>query len=133
MINLNFKWLTNKMSYQLYRNTTLGNTLQESLDELIQVRKCEKFVFDIIFSSIILFYFSMDRLHQILQWGSSFSLINQSTQHYLLKWNPELHSKLLNSTHTGNFWKSQSTGSWFPEFTQLSLHFLNSGTLTYKF
>eukprot|EP00099_Drosophila_melanogaster_P015617 NP_524467.1 Transcription-factor-IIA-S [Drosophila melanogaster] len=24
------------MSYQLYRNTTLGNTLQESLDELIQ-------------------------------------------------------------------------------------------------
>jgi hypothetical protein len=29
------------MSYQLYRNTTLGHTLQESLDELIQVRsKC---------------------------------------------------------------------------------------------
>lgn len=26
-----------KMAYQLYRNTTLGNTLQESLDELIQV------------------------------------------------------------------------------------------------
>lgn len=25
------------MSYQLYRNTTLGNTLQESLDELISV------------------------------------------------------------------------------------------------
>lgn len=25
------------MSYQLYRNTTLGHTLQESLDELIQV------------------------------------------------------------------------------------------------
>lgn len=25
------------MTYQLYRNTTLGNTLQESLDELIQV------------------------------------------------------------------------------------------------
>ena len=24
-------------SYQLYRNTTLGHTLQESLDELIQV------------------------------------------------------------------------------------------------
>ncbi|GIY75587.1 transcription initiation factor IIA subunit 2 [Caerostris extrusa] len=24
------------MSYQLYRNTTLGHTLQESLDELIQ-------------------------------------------------------------------------------------------------
>nr|ABM55601.1 transcription initiation factor IIA gamma chain-like protein [Maconellicoccus hirsutus] len=24
------------MTYQLYRNTTLGNTLQESLDELIQ-------------------------------------------------------------------------------------------------
>lgn len=24
------------MSYQLYRNTSLGNTLQESLDELIQ-------------------------------------------------------------------------------------------------
>ncbi|XP_070536087.1 transcription initiation factor IIA subunit 2 [Ptychodera flava] len=24
------------MSYQLYRNTTLGNSLQESLDELIQ-------------------------------------------------------------------------------------------------
>lgn len=23
------------MSYQLYRNTTIGNTLQESLDELI--------------------------------------------------------------------------------------------------
>lgn len=29
------------MSYQLYRNTTLGNTLQESLDELIQVLCCE--------------------------------------------------------------------------------------------
>lgn len=27
------------MSYQLYRNTTLGNTLQESLDELIQVSR----------------------------------------------------------------------------------------------
>ncbi len=27
------------MSYQLYRNTTLGHTLQESLDELIQVCK----------------------------------------------------------------------------------------------
>lgn len=26
------------MSYQLYRNTTLGHTLQESLDELIQVQ-----------------------------------------------------------------------------------------------
>ena len=26
------------MAYQLYRNTTLGNTLQETLDELIQVR-----------------------------------------------------------------------------------------------
>lgn len=25
------------MSYQLYRNTTLGNTLQESLDEFIQM------------------------------------------------------------------------------------------------
>ena len=25
------------MSYQLYRNTTLGNTLQESLDEFIQL------------------------------------------------------------------------------------------------
>lgn len=38
------------MSYQLYRNTTLGNTLQESLDELIQVRnllyvaQTEKFI-----------------------------------------------------------------------------------------
>ncbi|KAJ8036052.1 Transcription initiation factor IIA subunit 2 [Holothuria leucospilota] len=26
------------MSYQLYRNTTLGNSLQESLDEFIQAR-----------------------------------------------------------------------------------------------
>lgn len=26
------------MSYELYRNTTLGNSLQESLDELIQVK-----------------------------------------------------------------------------------------------
>jgi len=26
------------MSYQLYRNTTLGNTLQEALDELMQVQ-----------------------------------------------------------------------------------------------
>uniref|UniRef100_A0A2K6U581 Transcription initiation factor IIA subunit 2 n=1 Tax=Saimiri boliviensis boliviensis TaxID=39432 RepID=A0A2K6U581_SAIBB len=25
------------MAYQLYRNTTLGNSLQESLDELIQI------------------------------------------------------------------------------------------------
>lgn len=29
------------MSYQLYRNTTLGHTLQESLDELIQVDNCQ--------------------------------------------------------------------------------------------
>lgn len=29
--------LANMTSYQLYRNTTLGHTLQESLDELIQV------------------------------------------------------------------------------------------------
>lgn len=28
-----------KMSYQLYRNTTLGNTLQETLDELIQFQQ----------------------------------------------------------------------------------------------
>lgn len=27
------------MSYQLYRNTTLGHTLQESLDDLIQVNQ----------------------------------------------------------------------------------------------
>ena len=27
------------MSYQLYRNTTLGNSLQESLDELIQTQQ----------------------------------------------------------------------------------------------
>lgn len=25
------------MSYQLYRNTTIGNTLQETLDEFVQV------------------------------------------------------------------------------------------------
>lgn len=31
-------WYRVNMSYQLYRNTTLGHTLQESLDELIQVR-----------------------------------------------------------------------------------------------
>lgn len=31
------KQIQTNMSYQLYRNTTLGNTLQESLDELIQV------------------------------------------------------------------------------------------------
>ena len=37
------------MAYQLYRNTTLGNTLQESLDELIQVW----FVFLKISSSLI--------------------------------------------------------------------------------
>ena len=36
--NLFLCYLVVKMSvYQLYRNTTLGNTLQESLDELIQV------------------------------------------------------------------------------------------------
>lgn len=36
----NSSWLTvvsPVMAYQLYRNTTLGNSLQESLDELIQV------------------------------------------------------------------------------------------------
>ncbi|KAG7482862.1 transcription initiation factor IIA subunit 2 [Solea senegalensis] len=27
------------MAYQLYRNTTLGNSLQESLDELIQTQQ----------------------------------------------------------------------------------------------
>jgi hypothetical protein len=32
-------WINNKeiMSYQLYRNTTLGHTLQETLDEFVQV------------------------------------------------------------------------------------------------
>lgn len=34
---LKFRLQQFSMSYQLYRNTTLGNTLQESLDELIQV------------------------------------------------------------------------------------------------
>nr|XP_008538169.1 PREDICTED: transcription initiation factor IIA subunit 2 isoform X1 [Equus przewalskii] len=36
------------MAYQLYRNTTLGNSLQESLDELIQrssLRGCVTFTF----------------------------------------------------------------------------------------
>lgn len=38
------------MSYQLYRNTTLGNTLQESIDEMIQVTYCRWcwFVFHIL-------------------------------------------------------------------------------------
>ncbi|XP_074090374.1 transcription initiation factor IIA subunit 2 isoform X1 [Macrotis lagotis] len=31
------------MAYQLYRNTTLGNSLQESLDELIQEMNCGLF------------------------------------------------------------------------------------------
>lgn len=31
------------MSYQLYRNTTLGHTLQESLDELIQVSEVKNY------------------------------------------------------------------------------------------
>lgn len=43
------------MSYQLYRNTTLGNTLQESLDELIQVFGvfvANKMTFDIVLISV---------------------------------------------------------------------------------
>lgn len=39
-------WLTvvgPVMAYQLYRNTTLGNSLQESLDELIQVSQAAPF------------------------------------------------------------------------------------------
>lgn len=53
------------MSYQLYRNTTLGNTLQESLDELIQV---SFFYFVFTFSrtqkknqtaSIIIYFFNI--------------------------------------------------------------------------
>lgn len=31
-----WRQLSKRMSYQLYRNTTLGHTLQESLDELVQ-------------------------------------------------------------------------------------------------
>jgi len=31
-------YFTRDMSYQLYRNTTLGHTLQESLDELMQLQ-----------------------------------------------------------------------------------------------
>ena len=30
------------MNYEVYRNTTLGNTLQEVLDDLVQVRKVKK-------------------------------------------------------------------------------------------
>lgn len=41
------------MTYQLYRNTTLGNTLQESLDELIQVIEFNRIFFGNIF--IIIF------------------------------------------------------------------------------
>lgn len=33
------------MAYQLYRNTTLGNTLQETLDELIQVTTADSYAF----------------------------------------------------------------------------------------
>lgn len=40
------------MTYQLYRNTTLGNTLQETLDDLLQVndkkiklKNCSKILF----------------------------------------------------------------------------------------
>ena len=49
-LKLNFNWIGFKnefliilieMSYQLYRNTTLGHTLQETLDEFIQV--CPQF------------------------------------------------------------------------------------------
>jgi len=31
-------YVARDMSYQLYRNTTLGHTLQESLDELMQLQ-----------------------------------------------------------------------------------------------
>lgn len=44
------------MSYQLYRNTTLGNTLQESLDELIQVCS-QKYIILRLMLSINQFYF----------------------------------------------------------------------------
>lgn len=41
------------MSYQLYRNTTLGNTLQESLDELIQVCICKRFfIFEVTYNKV---------------------------------------------------------------------------------
>ena len=33
-----FTFKLNRMSYQLYRNTTLGHTLQEALDELMQMQ-----------------------------------------------------------------------------------------------
>ncbi len=33
------------MSYEVYRKTTLGNTLQETLDELMQVIKKKKLFF----------------------------------------------------------------------------------------
>lgn len=47
------------MSYQLYRNTTLGNSLQESLDELIQV----------IHSYFLLFMFNVHFRQEILLSG----------------------------------------------------------------
>ncbi len=40
------------MNYEVYRNTTLGNTLQEVLDDLVQVRKVKKKIYKkYIFSS----------------------------------------------------------------------------------
>lgn len=56
------------MSYQLYRNTTLGNTLQESLDELIQV------IF-ILISSLSLKNFPYHDLNNII---NDFDLIKQN-------------------------------------------------------
>ena len=44
------------MSYQLYRNTTIGHTLQESLDEFVQVNSMN--IFDIICLFICLYLFA---------------------------------------------------------------------------
>lgn len=47
------------MTYQLYRNTTLGNTLQESLDELVQVHFICLYNFKLLYSTVFNFNFSI--------------------------------------------------------------------------
>lgn len=55
------------MSYQLYRNTTLGHTLQESLDEFIQVNdyimQAHLFLCHLVLLNLtIIFFFSKAKL-----------------------------------------------------------------------
>lgn len=73
------------MSYQLYRNTTLGHTLQESLDELIQV------------SSINLLVLCCSTLITVFQYGQ---ITPQLAEKVLLQFDRSINQTLATKVKT---------------------------------